>query len=231
MSHANLDMKPRRLSRKAIVRKSEIENGASFLLGDVADVVEGTIDLLSPIHFKDSWRLVEGICIRAVEGTVIPHEQVRAWEIIEEKQRRVYRLSDRDIVVGLVRPERRNIGMLMDEGKDVVATTDGTAVVRVRPKNGLGITQEYLFAALRSEDSRIQLWTESGGTSYGKLNRDHILNLRIRKPGSEELKRISKSVVDWRHSTIASMDSWKKIGTADDRTPIVNSPMFGLEPY
>jgi type I restriction enzyme M protein len=229
IGHSNLDMKPRRVSRKAVQRRLSLEQGHSFLLSDVADVVDETIDLQDDPNFGQAWRLVEGISIRAVEGTVMPHEPVQAWEIIDAKQRKVFHLSDGDIIVGLVRPERRNIGLLMDTGADIVGTPDGVAVVRIRPGNKLGIDQAYLFSALRSEDSRIQLWTESGGTSYGKLNRDHILNIRIKLPTKKEVQATSKAVNDWIASTRTSMALWNTIGTADDRTPIVNSPMFGLE--
>ncbi|MDI1296372.1 MAG: hypothetical protein PSY12_10885, partial [bacterium] len=110
-----------------------------------------------------------------------------------------------------------------------VGTPDGIAIVRVK-KNSAGITQEYLFAALRSEDARIQLWTESGGTSYGKLRDDHILNLRLRNPGADEISRITTVVKDWKKAARSSMALWDVIGTEADRTPIINSPMFGLEP-
>lgn len=164
-----------------------------------------------------------------VQGTVVLHSSIQAWQIIEEKQRKVFKLQDGDIVIGLVRPERRNVGILMDSGTDIVGTPDGIAVVRVK-KNAAGITQEYLFAALRSGEARIQLWTESGGTSYGKLRNDHILNLRLRHPGLDEVRNITTAVRDWKKATRSSMALWDEIGTEADRTPIINSPMFGLEP-
>jgi len=41
---------------------------------------------------------------------------------------------------------------------------------------------------LRSEQVRIQAWTEAGGTSYGKLDSDDIRNLLL---PSEEASRMS----------------------------------------
>jgi type I restriction enzyme M protein len=41
-------------------------------------------------------------------------------------------LQNDAIVVGLVRPERRNIGLLLDDSIDIVGAPDGIAVVRVK---------------------------------------------------------------------------------------------------
>lgn len=227
--HPNLDMKPRRLTKKAVARRAAIASVDHFRLEEIADVVSSYIDLQSQPNFGKEWRLVEGTSIRAVEGTVLPQEPMQAWEIIDAKQRRVYKIYDGDIIVGLVRPERRNVGIIIDSGSDIVGTPDGVAIVRVKKNNKRGITQAFLLAALRSEDSRIQLWTESGGTSYGKLNRDHILNLQIRQPTNVEMQGTSSSVERWIKATRDSMSLWNSIGTASDRKPILNSPMFGLE--
>ena len=229
LGHSAIDMKPRRLAPRAVKMRREIAAAENFRLGDVANVLNVTIDLQEPSNFVEKWRLVEGLSIRAVEGTVVPHPSVQAWQIIEDKQRKVFKLKDGDIVVGLVRPERRNVGILMDHGDDIVGTPDGIAVIRIK-KNAVGITQEYLFFALRSEDARIQLWTESGGTSYGKLRDDHILNLRLRHPGLNEVRGVTNNVREWKKAARSSMALWDVIGTEADRTPIVNSPMFGLEP-
>lgn len=229
LSHSAIDMKPRRLAPKAVKMRASIAVAENFRLGDVATVLDMTIDLQEPANLKKRWRLVEGLSIRAVEGTVVPQPSVQAWQIIDDKQRKVFKLKDGDIVIGLVRPERRNVGILMDDGTDIVGTPDGIAVVRVK-KNLVGVTQEYLFAALRSEEARIQLWTESGGTSYGKLRDDHILNLRLRHPGNDEIRKTTVAVQGWKTAARSSMILWDTIGTDADRTPIVNSPMFGLEP-
>lgn len=229
LSHSAIDMKPRRLAPKAVKMRSSIAVANNFRLGDVANVLTATIDLQESGNFEKKWRLVEGLSIRAVEGTVVPHSSIQAWQIIEDKQRKVFKLEDGDIVIGLVRPERRNVGILMDAGTDIVGTPDGIAIVRIK-KNAAGITQEFLFSALRSEDARIQLWTESGGTSYGKLRDDHILNLRLRHPGPVEVRDITAAVKNWKKAARSSMALWDVIGTEADRTPIINSPMFGLEP-
>lgn len=227
--HPQLDMKPRRLAIKAVRHRRGLASGPSFKLSEVAEVISATIDLSEDENFNKQWRLVEGTCIRAVEGTVVPLAKQHAWQIIEEKQRRVYYLCDNDIVVGLVRPERRNVGLLIDKGSDLVGTPDGVAIVRVRPDNIHLITQEYLFAILRSEVTRIQLWTESGGTSYGKLRSDHIEQLVL--PLEEPLKRDStgEAVKKWADSIRQATEIWNTIGGPPDRVPIINSPIFGLE--
>ncbi|MDI1297159.1 MAG: N-6 DNA methylase, partial [bacterium] len=120
ISHPAIDMKPRRLTPKAVKMRAAITAANHFRLSDVANVLDVTIDLQEPQNFEQKWRLVEGISIRAVEGTVVPHSSVQAWQIIEDKQRKVFRLQDGDIVIGLVRPERRNVGILMDMGNDIV---------------------------------------------------------------------------------------------------------------
>lgn len=229
VGHPDLDMKPRRLTPKTVALKKRLKAAPSFQLREVADVLSATMDLSTPSNFTKAWRLVEGTSIRAVEGTVVPAAAQRAWQVIEEKQRKVYQLKDNDIVIGLVRPERRNVGLLLDGGTDIVGAPDGIAVVRVRPDNDRGISQEVLFALLRSETARIQLWTESGGTSYGKLKADHIENLTLPLDTAEDRAVLGETVKSWAEGIRAAQTLWNTIGTAEDRTPIINSPIFGLE--
>lgn len=230
IQHPLLDMKPRRLAPKAVALRARLTAAQSFRLNHVADVVSETIDLAMPANFGRSWRLVEGTSIRAVEGTVVPAAPQRAWQIIEDKQRKVYELKDNDIIIGLVRPERRNVGLLIDDKTDLVGTPDGIAVIRVKPGNQHGITQHILFALLRSESARIQLWTESGGTSYGKLRPDHIENLILPLDPSTIRKDLNEKVMGWANGIRSAQALWNSIGLPEDRVPIVNSPMFGLEP-
>jgi type I restriction enzyme M protein len=175
------------------------------------------------------WRFVEGSDIRAVEGTVVPKWPCRGWEIANEKKPSVYRLNYGDIIVGLVRPERRNIGMLLDKGNDLIGIPDGIAVIRLKQEKTKEFSQEWLFAELRSERSRLQLWTESGGTSYGKLNHNHLSDLALIQPDIEEVKNISKRVRKWKNSATAMTKAWSGIGSDEDRIPIINSPITGLE--
>jgi len=122
------------------------------------------------------------------------------------------------------------VGLLIDDGDDLVGTPDGIAIVRANSKNEHNINQEFLFMLLRSEAARLQLWTESGGTSYGKLNAEHILNLKFNLPTPEVLAETSKKVASWRKSLEASNTLWRSIGEPEDRIPIINSPILGLEP-
>lgn len=226
LEHQNIDLKPRRLSIRAIENVRSIRKGKYIRLGDVADVVEETFDLLSE-EPSNLWRMVRGLDIRAVEGIVAPEAPGRAWELAE-RERNVYILRREDIVVGLVRPERRNIGMLLDQGSDVIGSPDGIAVVRVKEEKKADFPQEWLFAAIRSEPCRIQLWTESGGTSYGKLNAEHLRNLQLPAPPLTSRLETAKRVKLWAKALITSADTWLTIGTEADRRPIINSAAVGL---
>ena len=227
-SRADLDMKPRRLVPRALQLLQSLRDAEHVRLGDIAEVVDDTIDLLTDIGPSFLRRPVEGQHIRAVEGIVSPGFSERCWSIANRKDRRVYELRRGDIVVGLVRPERRNIGVLLAEGDDIVGIRDALAVVRVRAENKQLYPQEWLFTALRSEAVRIQFWTEAGGTSYGKLSLDQIRDVLL--PVASEPERLESaagtkkwmSAVEWMHRL------WAGVGDEEDRRPILNSPLIGL---
>jgi type I restriction enzyme M protein len=228
LNHATLDMKPRRLMPRALANIRGIKSGQHAILSDIADVVEDTIDILEGDGAAKFWRLVEGLDIGAVEGTVTPQGIARAWEIAERKTRTVYKLQKRDIIIGLVRPERRNIGLLLDDDDNIVGSTDGIAVVRVKPSMKEKFPQEWLFAALRSEACRLQFWTESGGTSYGELTRDHVENIVVPIPPENAVVTTASRVRSWSIATQKAIAARNEIGEPADRTPIVNSPGYGL---
>ena len=224
-SREDLDLKPRRLVPRALQIVYSIQNVEHERLGDIAEVVENTVDLSAdPSAFR---RPVEGQHIRAVEGIVSPGFPERCWSILKRKARYAYRMQHRDIVVGLVRPERRNVGVLLEPGDDIVGMKDALAVVRIRPEYADDYPQEWLFTVLRSEEVRIQFWTESGGTSYGKLTLDQIRNIVLPTEGAS---RLSSAVCarKWMDAVEAMHESWINVGTEDDRRPIVNSPLTGL---
>jgi type I restriction enzyme M protein len=228
VSRIDLDMKPRRLVPRALENIRTLKAEGAVSLSEIADVLDEKIDLLTDIGASEFRRVVEGQDIRAIEGLVIPHFSERCWAIAERKQRKVYRLRNRDIVVGLVRPERRNVGILLDDGDDVVGSPDGLAVVRIRA----GLEEEYptawLFAVLRSEQVRLQFWTESGGTSYGKLDDDRIRNVLIPLSTLEERCSVAGKVEVWIETAKEYSDAWSQIGIDGDRRPILNSPLIGL---
>jgi type I restriction enzyme M protein len=233
LRHPNLDMKPRRLVPKALQNMLRIQAGTHVRLGDIADVVGETFDVLTgPNGPATHYRLIEGQNIRAEEGTVLPQFPARAWQIAERKSRHVYRPAPHDIIVGLVRPERRNVGMylIVDDGLEgeTVAAPDGVAIVRIKDVWREQFPQGWLFTALRSEHCRIQLWTESGGTSYGKLTHDHILNILVRVPPEAERAETASAVEQWAESIETGLNTWQKIGTPEDRRPILNSAIHGL---
>jgi type I restriction enzyme M protein len=82
---------------------------------------------------------------------------------------------------------------------------------------------------LRSKQCRLQFWTESGGTSYGKLNRDHILKTILPIESDEQIKEITSEVERWFNNISNAAKLWNNIGTENDRRPIRNSPILGLE--
>ena len=135
-----------------------------------------------------------------------------------------------DIIIGLVRPERRNIGIVIDESNNLVGAPDGIAVIRLKTNLNKPYSQEWLYAVLRSETSRLQFWTESGGTSYGKLNDDNINNVILPDPSEKELIIKTKEVSDWLTKTRMALSAWDSIWDQNDKYPIINSPIFGLEP-
>lgn len=161
---------------------------------------------------------------------VTPQFPCPAWEIADRKQKNVYPAQNFDIVVGLVRPERRNIGLLLNSGDDIVASPDGIALVRVKKEFEKKLPQLWIFQALRSESTRLQLWTESGGTSYGKLASDHIRQVKLARPTDADVEAISVKVGEWATSLRNANRQFEQMGSENDRYPIINSPIFGLEP-
>lgn len=225
--HSNLDMKPRRLMPRALANICSIQKAAYVRLGDIADVESEYANILDSGKEK-YWRLVEGLDIRAVEGFVVPGHPARAWQIAERKTKSVYRVRYADIIIGLVRPERRNIGMMLANGDDIIGSPDGIAVVRIKPEKAEEYPQDWLFAALRSEACRLQFWTESGGTSYGKLTDDMILNVLVPSETRQARLAVAKKVRGWSQLHRDTSAQWGDIGLPEDRYPVVNSPSFGL---
>lgn len=228
LRHGNLDLKPRRLMPKALHNVKAIKDRQYVVLHEIAEIVIDTIDVMDDENSSRLWRLVEGLDIAAVEGTVTPQHETRAWKISDRKSRYVYHLQEWDIIVGLVRPERRNIGLLLHKNSNLIGSTDGIAVVRVKDKLKSKYPQEWLFSTLRSEACRLQLWTESGGTSYGKLTDDHIKNVLVPVAGNAKMKAAAKTVRAWAKAVKASAEIRDTIGSSKDRVPIVNSPSYGL---
>jgi hypothetical protein len=85
-----------------------------------------------------------------------------------------------------------------------------------------------LFAALRSEQCRLQFWTAAGGTSYGKLTDSNIDQVLIPVPPNSELNRIAEQVRTWAATVRSGLDEWSNLGSEADRKPIINSSGFGL---
>ena len=157
VSRADLDMKPRRLVPRALENIRRLKAEGAVPLSEIAEVLENKVDLLTDIGSSEFRRVVEGQDIRAIEGLVVPHYSERCWEITDRKQRKMYQLRDRDIIVGLVRPERRNIGILLDHGNDVVGSPDGLAVAACPRREGARISYGMAFCrfALRAGQASV----------------------------------------------------------------------------
>jgi type I restriction enzyme M protein len=230
VKHIGLDLKPRRLAPRALANQKALLSSPHKFLKNIAEVVEPSIDLKIDSNPNKFWCLVEGMDIRATEGIVFPQFPCRAWEIIERKKgSKMFNLKNKDIIIGLVRPERRNVGILFSDEDFVLGAPDGIGVVRIKEEYSERFPQSWLFYALRSEQCRLQFWTESGGTSYGKLNREHILNIILPMPSDKEIKEVASNIESWFTNISDATNLWNNLGTEDDRRPIRNSPILGLE--
>ena len=204
--------------------------GKYVRLSDIADVVEETVDLHTTFDPSDTLYLIEGQDIRAVEGVVALKDAERRWRVEHRKTSKAYGMRQRDVVIGLVRPERRNIGFFAHDGlTNVFASPDGVAVVREREDKKQEFPIEWIFQALRTERCRIQFWTESGGTSYGKLSLEQVKNVLVPLPKQEEIQEIALDVRRWSDSVTQASKRFHKIWDAHDKVVILNSPVTGLE--
>jgi type I restriction enzyme M protein len=227
LSHPMLDMKPRRLSRKALSNTRAITDGDYVRLSEVADVLDRVEEFDVPVG--ENMHLIEGQDIRAVEGMVVLKDSEKKWQVEVRKTSKGYKVLRNDIVVGLVRPERRNIGLYTYDEDNVYASADGVAIVREKPGQSANFPIEWIFQALRTERCRLQFWTESGGTSYGKLTLEQIKNVLVPVPVLEERLAVRKSVRLWAESINASVHAFNQIWPAEDKKAILNSPLIGLE--
>lgn len=225
-NHPTLDMKPRRLNIKALTNVQSIRKGTFLKLSDIAFVLDDTEEFAAKHAEGDSIHLIEGQDIRAVEGVVVLKGSEKRWQVEVRKTKKGYSVKTNDIIMGLVRPERRNIGFYLGEEAGVYASADGVAVIREKSSQ---YPIHWIFHALRTEACRLQLWTESGGTSYGKLTIDQIRNLLIPIPSSSEIEAIKFKVTDWAKFVSTSMRNFQEIWESNDKVAILNSPILGLE--
>lgn len=224
--HPQLDMKPRRLTYNALQNIKTIKSGSYMPLKEIADIVESVEEFSDILAPNDIMYLVEGQDIRALEGNVVLKSGEKRWQVEVRKTTKGYSLHNKDIVIGLVRPERRNIGLYLDNRDNVFGSPDGVAIIREKCKE---FPIEWIFYSLRTEQSRLQLWTESGGTSYGKLTIEQIKNLLIMIPPDKEIQRIVKNIVQWEEAQEKVLKAFDCIWEEDDKRAILNSPIIGLE--
>ncbi len=226
LNHPLLDMKPRRLARNALLNLKTILTGPHKRLCEIAEVVDVTEDFAGSVATDGQIYLVEGQDIRALEGTVVLKNSEKRWQVEVRKTNKGYRIRKNDIIIGLVRPERRNIGLYLDNKENVFGSPDGIAVVRQKsPQYPI----EWVFQALRTEQSRIQFWTESGGTSYGKLTIDQIKNVFLPIPPQKEIQAVFTNVKEWSTLQQKVQNAFDTIWEEDDKRAILNSPVTGLE--
>jgi len=227
--HPLLDMKPRRLNYKALSNIKSITSGPHKRLSEIAEVVDSVTEFKNTLEEGEYMYLIEGQDIRAVEGTIVLKEKEKRWQVEVRKCSKGYAVNTHDIVIGLVRPERRNIGFYIQEGKDVFASPDGVAIVRQKKGQAHQFPIEWIFQVLRTEQCRIQFWTESGGTSYGKLTIEQIKNVLIPIPDKKDIENIRQSVSEWADSIKSASRKFHSIWNTSDKVTILNSPIIGLE--
>ena len=230
LNHPQLDMKPRRLSFKALSNLRSIKSGQYARLDEIAHVIDYT-QIYSESGFVKSnlIHLVEGQDIRAGEGIVVLRDEEKCWQVEVRKTSKAYPVKNRDIIIGLVRPERRNIGFFTHIKDNVFASPDGVAIVREREDLKEQYPIEWVFQVLRTERCRLQFWTESGGTSYGKLSLDQIKSVLIPVPSPREVERIASYVMEWSSSVAEASYRFHQVWDSNDKVIILNSPITGLE--
>ena len=224
--HPQLDMKPRRLTRNALVNLNSILIRPHKQLYEIAEVLTDTTSFADIVRADEQIFLVEGQDIRALEGTVILKASEKRWQVEVRKTDKGYHLQHKDIIIGLVRPERRNIGLYLDSKSNVFGSPDGIAVVRQTDSR---YPIEWIFQVLRTEQTRIQFWTESGGTSYGKLTTEQIKNVFVPIPSESEIKAITQKVQKWATAQQSVQNTFNEIWDEEDKRAILNSPIIGLE--
>ena len=224
--HPQLDMKPRRLTRNALVNLNSILIRPHKQLYEIAEVLTDTTSFADIVRADEQIFLVEGQDIRALEGTVILKASEERWQVEVRKTDKGYHLQHKDIIIGLVRPERRNIGLYLDSKSNVFGSPDGIAVVRQTDSR---YPIEWIFQVLRTEQTRIQFWTESGGTSYGKLTTEQIKNVFVPIPSESEIKAITQKVQKWATAQQSVQNTFNEIWDEEDKRAILNSPIIGLE--
>ena len=224
--HPQLDMKPRRLTRNALVNLNSILIRPHKQLYEIAEVLTDATSFADIVRADEQIFLVEGQDIRALEGTVILKASEKRWQVEVRKTDKGYHLQHKDIIIGLVRPERRNIGLYLDSKSNVFGSPDGIAVVRQTDSR---YPIEWIFQVLRTEQTRIQFWTESGGTSYGKLTTEQIKNVFVPLPSESEIKAITQKVQKWATAQQSVQNTFNEIWDEEDKRAILNSPIIGLE--
>lgn len=224
--HPQLDMKPRRLTRNALVNLNSILIRPHKQLYEIAEVLTDATSFADIVRADEQIFLVEGQDIRALEGTVILKASEKRWQVEVRKTDKGYHLQHKDIIIGLVRPERRNIGLYLDSKSNVFGSPDGIAVVRQTDSR---YPIEWIFQVLRTEQTRIQFWTESGGTSYGKLTTEQIKNVFVPIPSESEIKAITQKVQKWATAQQSVQNTFNEIWDEEDKRAILNSPIIGLE--
>jgi type I restriction enzyme M protein len=90
LNHPQLDMKPRRLSYKALANIRGIVGVDYIRLGDIAEVVDKTVDLQKLFEPHELLHLIEGQDIRAVEGAVVLKDAEKRWKVEQRKTNKGY---------------------------------------------------------------------------------------------------------------------------------------------
>jgi len=108
---------------------------------------------------------------------------VPAGEVPSRAQRSV---NHWDILVGTVRPERKNVGIVPPSARGQLVATSGVAVLRAETP----ALAAYLWGYLRSDAATEQLMRWNSGAAYPAIDDEVALRVLVPSAGPEEMIRL-----------------------------------------
>ncbi|MEK6563489.1 MAG: restriction endonuclease subunit S [Candidatus Omnitrophota bacterium] len=110
-------------------------------------------------------------------------------------------LKKSDIIISTVRPNRNAVSIILDERKDLVASTGFCKLTAKR------INPKFLFILFKTSVYRDLLVRFTTATMYPAVNEDDILNLRI-PIFDDKFQTLIESIVDYSYSFINKSKSF-----------------------
>ena len=219
-------MKPRRLVPRALGILRSVQEREHVRLGDIAEVVEDTVDLISDIGASEFRRPVEGQNIRAVEGIVSPQFGERCWS---SPSARTTASTSYGTTTSSSVWCARNVAM---SACCLNGETTSSESVMHSPSFEYGRTKPTSIRRNGySERCAPKKQESSSGPSrrylYGKLGLDQIRNVLL---PSSAASRLADAVATrkWMDAVESMHEFWIHVGDESDRRPILNSPLIGL---